>query len=130
MAEIIWYKKKQRYLVTKKRRVFMAGLVKENFEEEVLVELSWIMNAIDELSSKLEVETYEIALIRYRIQPEEENAIHEFFLYNFREIRDLKIGEIQEGIGKIFYEKTNKKWSVENDIVNKLIDLKIEQLKL
>lgn len=108
----------------------MAGLVKENFEEEVLVELSWIMNAIDELSSKLEVETYEIALIRYRIQPEEENAIHEFFLYNFREIRDLKIGEIQEGIGKIFYEKTNKKWSVENDIVNKLIDLKIEQLKL
>lgn len=60
----------------------MTGLIKENFKEEVLVELSWIMSAIDDLSSKLEVETYEIALIRYRIQPEEERAIDKFVSFN------------------------------------------------
>lgn len=108
----------------------MAGLIKENFNEEILVELSWIMNAIDDLSSKLGVETYEIALIKYRIQPEEEQAIHEFFISNLQKINDFKIEDIQKNVATIFSEKTNKEWTMEKEILSKLINLKIKQLKM
>lgn len=57
----------------------MAGLVDDNFKEEILTELSWIMTALDDISSKLEIETYELTfLIKYRVQPEEEELISKF----------------------------------------------------
>lgn len=107
----------------------MAGLINEKFKEEVLVELSWIMSAIDYISSKLEVETYEMALIRYRIQPEEEQAINKFLLSNFKNIDNLKIEDIRKNIANIFFEETNKEWYMLDDILSKMINLKIEQLK-
>ena len=57
----------------------MADLVDDNFKEEILTELSWIMTALDDISSKLEIETYELTfLIKYRVQPEEEELISKF----------------------------------------------------
>lgn len=107
----------------------MAGLINENFKEEVLGELSWIKNAIDELSTMLDIETYETALIRYRIEPEEDQAIEQFFLLHSKSIADFKIEDIQKGIAKIYIEDTNKEWFMLDDVLRKLIALKREHLK-
>lgn len=106
----------------------MAGLIKENFKQEITTELSWIMNVIDEICSKLEIETYESLLIKYRIQPEEEKAIDKFFVFNIKELNTLKIEEIQEKIAVNFYEMTKKQWSISNEIVEKLIYMKRKDL--
>ena len=48
-----------------KRLTIMAGLIKENFNEEVLIELSWIMNVIDEITQRYGIETYETVPVSY-----------------------------------------------------------------
>lgn len=106
----------------------MAGLMKNNFKEEVLTELSWIMNAIDDISSKYGIETYEIMLIRYRVQPEEEKAIDKFFTFHVKELDSITDEEVQKEIENNYFKLTNKKWSVSIEVVKKLIQLKREQL--
>lgn len=106
----------------------MAGLIKDNFKEEILTELSWIMTAIDDLSTKCGIETYETVLIKHRVQPEEERAIEKFFVLNIQKLDNLTIEEIQTSIAHNFFEMTQKEWAVSNDIVEKLIQLKRAQL--
>lgn len=108
----------------------MAGLINKNFKEDVLIELSWIMNAIDDLNDKLGVETYEIFLIKHRVQPEEEKAISKFFILNINKLDHYTIEEIQDKISKDFYESTKKEWFLTNEVVEKLIELKRKQLDL
>lgn len=48
----------------------MAGLIKENFEFEVLTELSWIKRVLVEICEKLDIDTYESNLIKYCVEPE------------------------------------------------------------
>lgn len=108
----------------------MSGLMKDNFKEEVLTELSWIMNAIDEISSKFGIETYETTLIKYRVQPEEEKAIDKFFTLNVKKLNNIKDEEIQKEIEDNYYKLTNKKWSVSIEVVKKLIELKRKQLEV
>ena len=105
----------------------MAGLMKNNFKEEALTELSWIMNAIDDISSKYGIETYEIMLIRYRVQPEEEKAIDKFFTFHVKELDSITDEEVQKEIENNYFKLTNKKWSVSIEVVKKLIQLKREQ---
>lgn len=106
----------------------MAGLIDDNFKEEVLTELSWIMNAIDEITARYKIETYETTLIKYRVQPEEEKAIDKFFVYNIKEIDNISDEKIQKEIGDNFFKMTNKHWSMPIEIVRKLIQLKKQEL--
>ena len=108
----------------------MAGLMKDSFKEEVLTELSWIMNAIDDISSKHGIETYEIMLIRYRVQPEEEKAIASFFAFHLKELDSFTDEEIEKEIENNYFQLTKKKWSVPIEVVKKLIQLKREQLEV
>lgn len=108
----------------------MAGLIKENFKDEILTELSWIKNAINDISDRLKIETYEIALIKYCVQPEEEKAIDKFFVFNFKVLKKMKSYEKQELVSKYFFEMTNRKWTLDNDILDELIKLKLEKLEI
>ena len=108
----------------------MAGLMKDNFKEEVLTELSWIMNAIDEISSKCGIETYETTLIKYRVQPEEEKAIDKFFVLHAKDLDNIMDEDIQKEIQDNYYKLTNKKWSVSIEVVKKLIQLKRKLLEV
>lgn len=108
----------------------MAGLISENFKEEVLVEISWIMNVIDEITQKYGIETYESVLIRYRIQPEEEKAIDKFIALHFTEIENLTTKEIQDTIANYFFELTNKKWDRSDETVMKLIKIRKSELSI
>nr|WP_314276787.1 hypothetical protein [uncultured Peptostreptococcus sp.] len=107
----------------------MAGLIRENFKEEVLIELSWIMNAIDEITQRYGIETYETVLIKYRIQPEEEKAIDRFIALNFKKIESLAIEDIQKEIAKYYFQLTKREWSVSDEIVEKLIRLNLDILQ-
>lgn len=106
----------------------MAGLIKENFKEEVLTELSWIMAIIDDLSITYGIETYETTLIKYRVQPEEERAISQFFVLHIHMIDKLNMEEAQKKIASLFFETTKREWSITKDVVEKLINLKRLQL--
>ena len=107
----------------------MAGLIKENFNEEVLIELSWIMNVIDEITQRYGIETYETVLIKNRIQPEEENAIDHFFALNIRKLESMTIGDIQKEISKYYFQLTKREWRISDEIVEKLIRLKLNILQ-
>lgn len=108
----------------------MAGLIKENFNEEIVTEISWIMTVIDDLSSKYGIETYETVLIKHRIQPEEERAIDKFFAFNVKELENMPIEKIQEKIADYFMEMTKKQWSVSDEVVKKLIEIRKKELEV
>lgn len=102
----------------------MAGLDKDNFKEEILTEISWIMTAIDEISEKLDFETYETVLIKYRVQPEEERIIDKFIFLNWKKMDDFSIFEIQNILANNFFELTGKKWTLCDEVVEKILKLK------
>lgn len=108
----------------------MAGLIRENFKEEVLTELSWIMTAIDDLSSKLNLETYETTLIKHRVQPEEERAIQKFFVFHVQELDNFTTKDVLAAIAADYLSTTQKTWSLPGNVVETLIRLRRQQLGL
>ncbi|MGT2933105.1 hypothetical protein [Streptococcus catagoni] len=108
----------------------MAGLINDNFKEEILTELSWMMSALDDISFKYKIETYELILIKYRVQPEEEQVISKFIAMNNRTIQTFTIQEIQNWMSNEFLATFQKDWTISDDLVQKLIDLKSKQLKI
>lgn len=101
----------------------MAGLQKENFTNEILTELSWIMNMIDDLCEKTGLETYQSTLIKYRIQPEEEHALNHYLFLHWRELDTLTTQDIRQGVAALFVEHTRKPWSRPDDVLEKLVTL-------
>lgn len=100
----------------------MAGLIKNHFEEEVMTELSWIMRAIDTLCEKIGVESYEITLIKHRIQPEEEAAISYFLGHHARQLNTYSLNDMRQLIAKHFIETTNKPWTLSDDKLEQVIE--------
>lgn len=109
---------------------YMAGLIKDNFSEEILIELSWIKNAINEIAQKNGIETYETILIKYRVEPEEEKCIDKFLAFHFKELEDLTIEKIQKTLSNYYFELTKKKWALADDIVEKLINIRKDELTI
>lgn len=99
----------------------MVGFNRENFNEEVMTELSWIMNVLDELVNITGIETYETVLIKYRVQMEEEQAINYFLKENFKKIETLSIEDIQEMISADFLAMNQKPWRMDIEVLEKLI---------
>lgn len=99
----------------------MAGFIREDFKKEILTELSWIMTAIDDISQKLDLETYETLLIKYRVQTQEEDTIGRFFVFHSKELDSLTIKDIQEILCQDFFARTGKEWSLPDEVVEKLI---------
>lgn len=108
----------------------MAGLMKDELHNEILTELSWIMNAIDTLSSRTGVETYEIVLIKYRVQPEEERAISKFLAFNLKNLNEFSIDDMRQQISTNFFEMTRKEWSLSDKVLKKLIKIRRDELEI
>ncbi|MFI3887946.1 hypothetical protein [Streptococcus parauberis] len=108
----------------------MAGLINDNFKEEIMTELSWMMTALVDISSKYKIETYELTLIKYRVQPEEEQIINKFVTLNNRTIQTFAIQEIQKWMSNEFQVTFQKDWIMSDQLVQKLIDLKCQQLQI
>ena len=108
----------------------MAGLMKDMLADEMLTEMSWIMSAIEAICDKIGLETYEITLIKYRVQPEEEQAISKFIAFHARELDSLSIDDIREIVSRFFFETTQKQWSVSDDVLEKLVSLRRTELGL
>lgn len=108
----------------------MAGLINDNFKEEIMTELSWMMTALDDISSKYKIETYELTLIKYHVQPEEEQIINKFVTLNNRTIQTFAIQEIQKWMSNEFQVTFQKDWIMSDQLVQKLIDLKCQQLQI
>lgn len=108
----------------------MAGLINDNFKEEIMTELSWMMTALVDISSKYKIETYELTLIKYRVQPEDEQIINKFVTLNNRTIQTFAIQEIQKWMSNEFQVTFQKDWIMSDQLVQKLIDLKCQQLQI
>lgn len=108
----------------------MAGLIKNELASELLTELSWMKRVIGDLCERTGLETYHTALLKYRIEPEEEKALDQFLFLHWKTLDDLSINEIEEGVAKIFYETTRRQWSKPEDILKTLVDLWKAETKL
>lgn len=59
----------------------MSGLVKKNLINEMRAEISWLSRAVTQLAERAGVESYELTLLKYHIEPEVASAIeHVVFL--------------------------------------------------
>lgn len=108
----------------------MAGLMKGEFQEEILTEFSWMMRVIEDLCARTNLETYEIVLLKNRVQMQEERAIDQFFALHFKILDTLTIADIQQEIAQSFFEATQKEWVLSDDLVAKLIQLKRRSLEI
>ena len=101
-----------------------------NLDAEILTELSWIMSAIDAISSKIGVETYETTLIKYRVQPEEEQAISKFIAFHVQDLNSVSFDNVRNIVSKNFFDATKKNWTLPDDVLKKLIDLRRTELEI
>lgn len=106
----------------------MAGLINENFEEELLTELSWIKSVIVDIGEKLGINSFEMELLKNSIEPEEEKAINKLIVLNYKNIKSLDIAERRKLLEKYFFNETGKSWNVPDEISEKLVQLRLEEL--
>lgn len=98
----------------------MAGLIEENFEFEVMTELSWIKRVLMEICDKLEIDTYESNLIKYCVEPEEEAFLSQMMKYR-ESFLHLSYDEIREEFAVKFEKEYNKPFTLSVDVLEKLI---------
>jgi hypothetical protein len=110
------------------KEYLMAGLINENFEEELLTELSWIKSVVVDIGEKLGINTFEIELLKNSIEPEEEKAINKLIVLNYKKIESLDIAERRKLLEKYFFNETGKSWNVPDEISEKLVQLRLEEL--
>lgn len=108
----------------------MAGMIDENFKQEVLVELSWLRSLLSDIAEKLDIETYESVLLKNSIQPEEEAAITKFIILNYNRLEKINIDECLSIISEYYFEATKRQWHVSSSVVERLIYLKKHDLTI
>ncbi|MEE3392959.1 MAG: hypothetical protein VZR00_06325 [Lachnospiraceae bacterium] len=106
----------------------MAGLIKENFEEELLTELSWIKSVLIDVGESLGVNSFEMELLKNYIQPEEEKAIDKLIALNFNKLKSLDMSERRKLLEEYFSGETDKNWTVPDNVSEKLIQLRLREL--
>ena len=106
----------------------MAGLINNNLEEELLVELSWIKSVLVEIGETLNIHSFEMELLKNSIQPEEEKAINKLIALNFKKIKSLNTAERRNLLEKYFFSETGKTWTVPDEVSEKLIQLRLHEL--
>lgn len=108
----------------------MSGLMKEKITEEVLSEISWIRSAIVSLSDKLQVNTYEICLLRNCVEPEQAESIERVIFLHTLSIPNMSFMQIRQEIAQDFLSATGKEWGVTDQVLKELIELKLKELQI
>lgn len=106
----------------------MAGLINKNLEEELLTELSWIKSILVDIGKTLNINSFEMELLKNSIQPEEETAINKLIAKNFKKLKSLNIAERRKLLEEYFYSETERNWTVPDEVSEKLIQLRLNEL--
>lgn len=107
----------------------MSGLLKGETLNEVRVEISWIMEAITELSDHLKLSSYSICLLRNRVQPEEAQALERVLFFSFKDLGSIPFETLRSRVAQDFESSTNKPWTMCDDLLKELLDLKIAEIR-
>ncbi|MCS4536039.1 hypothetical protein [Corynebacterium sp. HS2168-gen11] len=106
----------------------MSGLLKEEIVSELRVEVSWIINAITELSDHLKLSSYTICLLRNRVEPEEARALERILFTKWKDLESTSFETLRLLISNEFTESTQKSWALSDEVLKELIRLKIAEL--
>ena len=106
----------------------MSGLIREEIVRELRVEVSWIINAIVELSDHFGFSSYATCLLRNRVEPEEARSIERIIFTKWKNLESTSFENLRSLISNDFTESTQKPWALSDEVLQELIDLKITEL--
>lgn len=106
----------------------MSGLIKEEILNELRVEVSWIIDAITDLSDHLKLSSYTICLLRHRVEPEEARSVERIIFTSGKNIESVSFETLRLRISKDFTDSTQKPWTLSDRVLKELLDLKIAEL--
>lgn len=106
----------------------MSGLISEEIVNELRVEVSWIIDAITDLSDYLNLSSYTLCLLRNRVEPEEARSIERVIFVKWKNLESTSFETLRSLIGNDFTESTQKCWTLSDEVLKKLIDLKVAEL--
>ena len=69
----------------------MSGLIREEIVRELRVEVSWIINAIVELSDHFGFSSYATCLLRNRVEPEEARSIERIIFTKWKNLESTSL---------------------------------------
>ncbi|MDO4665096.1 MAG: hypothetical protein Q4A71_02650 [Actinomycetaceae bacterium] len=106
----------------------MSGLLRENIVSELRVEMSWVINAITELSDHLKISSYTLCLLRNRVEPEEARSIERINFTKWKDLESTSFETLRLLISNEFTESTQKSWALSDEVLKDLIDFKVAEL--
>ncbi|MDO4412304.1 hypothetical protein [Cutibacterium sp.] len=106
----------------------MSGLLRDEIVNELRVEVSWISDAITELSDHLKLSSYTFCLLRNKVEPEEARSIERVIFTEWKELESTSFRTLRSLIIDDFTESTEKPWSLSDEVLKQLIEFKISEL--
>lgn len=106
----------------------MSGLIKEEIVNELRVEVSWIIDAITQLSDQIGLSSYTICLLRNRVEPEEARSIERVIFTKWKNLESTSFETLRLLISNDFTQSTQKPWTLSDKILKELIDFKVSEL--
>lgn len=106
----------------------MSGLLREDIVDELRVEVSWIINAITELSDHLKLSSYTFCLLRNKVEPEEARSIERIIFTRWKDLESTSFETLRLLISNEFTDLTQKPWALSDEVLKELIKLKVAEL--
>ncbi|MCU9975120.1 hypothetical protein FYZ35_03205 [Mobiluncus mulieris] len=106
----------------------MSGLLAKEIVNELRVEVSWIIDAITELSDCLKLSSYTLCLLRNRVEPEEAHSIERVIFIKWKNLESTSFETLRVLISNDFTASTQKPWTLSDEVLKELISLKVAEL--
>ncbi|TCD54833.1 hypothetical protein EJ419_01680 [Alloscardovia theropitheci] len=106
----------------------MTGMYDDRFYEELRTGISWLSEAIAFLSEANGVESYEICLLKNKVEPEEAKAIENAFFLNARNANSLVDAEIERIVIDTFTKENPRfSWRMSRDVLMELWTYQVQR---
>lgn len=106
----------------------MSGFMRGELLNEIRTEISWLATAVTEISETLNLTSYHLTLLRYRVEPEEADAIERTLFFSYKELDSLDFSVLRQRVEKAFASATGKSWGMPDDQLKELIDQRITEI--
>lgn len=90
--------------------------------------MSWIINAITELSDHLKLSSYTLCLLRNKVEPEEARSIERIIFTKWKDLESTSFETLRLLISNEFTDSTQKPWALSDEVLKELISLKTAEL--
>ncbi|AOZ73219.1 hypothetical protein BK816_07885 [Boudabousia tangfeifanii] len=108
----------------------MSGLMRSNFNEEIMTEISWLKQAVTAINDHLGMNSYVACLLRNFVEPEESQAIEQAIFHNARQIASMSFEESRAEINRAYKKIVGRDIGLRDEVIKELLALKLQELGL